>query len=67
MRTNIVLDDRLVAEGLRLSDKKTKKDLVNEALAEYVARRKKKNLLKLKGIGWEGDLDEMRRNRVDIG
>lgn len=65
MRTNIVLDDRLVAEGFKLSDIRSKKDLVNTALAEFVARRKKKNFLKYRGIGWEGDLNEMRRDRFD--
>jgi Arc/MetJ family transcription regulator len=49
MRTNIVLDDKLMEEAFSLSDKKTKKDLVQEALEEYVANRKIKNLLDLEG------------------
>ena len=65
MRTNIVLDDKLVAEGMRLSKLRSKKDLVNSALSEYVAHRKKQNLLKYRGAGWEGDLDELRRGRID--
>jgi Arc/MetJ family transcription regulator len=65
MRTNIVLDDKLVAEGLRLSKLGSKKDLVNSALKEYVARRKRQNLLKYRGAGWEGDLNELRRGRFD--
>jgi len=64
-RTNIELDEKLVAEGMRLARKKTKKELVNYALEELVRRLKRKGLLDLKGkVEWVGDLDEMRRSRV---
>jgi Arc/MetJ family transcription regulator len=64
-RTNIELDDKLVAEGLRLTRKKTKKELVNYALEELVRRERRKGLLSLKGkVEWVGDLAEMRRSRV---
>ena len=64
MRTNIDLDDELVARGLRLSGLKTKKDLVNLALQEFVRRKDQKKILELRGkIRWRGDLDAMRRNR----
>jgi len=49
MRTNIVLDDDLVAEAMRLSGIKTKKELVHEALRELVAHKKRKSLLDLRG------------------
>jgi Arc/MetJ family transcription regulator len=49
MRTNIVLDDELVAEAARVSGIKTKKDLVNEALRVFIATKKRKSLLDLKG------------------
>jgi len=49
MRTNIVLDDDLVAEAMRLSGIKTKKELVHEALRELIALRKRKSLLDLRG------------------
>lgn len=49
MRTNIVLDDELLAEAARLSGIKTKKDLVYEALRVFVASKKRKSLLDLKG------------------
>ena len=42
MRTNIVLDDKLVEEGMKLTGVKTKKELVNLALKELIERRKKK-------------------------
>lgn len=49
MRTNVVLDDDLIREALKLSDVKTKKDVIRCALQEYVANRKRKNLLDLEG------------------
>jgi len=68
MRTNIVLDDSLVKEGLKLTKLKTKKDLVNLALKELIERRKRKKILKLEGkVKWEGSLDEMRGERFDPG
>lgn len=49
MRTNIVLDESLVKEAMRLSHTKTKKELVNQALKEFVENRKRLNLLDLAG------------------
>lgn len=49
MRTNIVLDDDLMAEATRLTGIKTKKDLVHEALRVLIATRKRKSLLDLQG------------------
>ncbi len=64
-RTNILLDDRLVKEALKLTHLKTKKDVVNYALDELVRRRKRKGLLKLEGkVKWVGSLAEMRKNRA---
>lgn len=50
MRTNIVLNDELVAEAQALSDIKTKRELVEEALKEFIANRKRLDIRKLKGI-----------------
>jgi Arc/MetJ family transcription regulator len=51
----------LVNQAIKLSKLKTKKDVVQEALRNYVAWMKKKQLLHLKGrVTWEGDLKEMR-------
>lgn len=64
VRTNIDLDDRLVARGLRLSGLKTKKELVNLALREFVRRKDQKKILELRGkIHWQGDLSVMRESR----
>jgi Arc/MetJ family transcription regulator len=61
MRTNIDLDDVLVEQALKLSNIKTKKDVIQEALKNYVAWMKKKQLLDLKGnVKWEGNLKDMR-------
>jgi Arc/MetJ family transcription regulator len=50
MRTNVVLDDNLVAEAFKYSDNiKTKTDLIEIALKEFVKNRKMKNLQDLKG------------------
>ncbi len=61
MRTNIELDDELVAQALKISKLKTKKDVVHEALKQYVAGLKKKQLLSIREKGtWNGDLGQMR-------
>ncbi len=58
MRTNIVLDETLVQEALRLSQLKTKRELIDAALKEFVAHRKRLNLRDLKGTGGlRGDYD----------
>jgi len=49
MRTNIVLDDELVTEAFKYSDATTKRDLVNQALKDFVTRHKRKNMLELVG------------------
>lgn len=49
MRTNIVLDDELVAEAARLSGIRTKRELVHEALRVFVEIRRRKSLLDLVG------------------
>ncbi len=49
MRTNIVLDDELVAEAFKYSDATTKRNLVNQALKDFVRYHKRKNILELVG------------------
>lgn len=51
MRTNIVLDDGLVREAQALSQIKTKRELIDQALREFVAHRKRLDLRELKGVG----------------
>lgn len=61
MRTNIDINDELMAATLEATGKSTKKAAVEEAMRRTVRiERQKQALAKLKGIGWEGDLDAMR-------
>ena len=66
MRTNVVIDDKLIEEGLEYTGFKTKKELVNYALKKLVDRKKRKTILELEGkLHWEGNLEEMRGNRFE--
>ena len=49
MRTNIVIDSKLIEQAMKLSGIKTKKDMVNTALEEFVQRHNQKNLLDIAG------------------
>ena len=49
MRTNIVINDELLKEAFSVSDAKTKKDLIHEALREYVRLKKRDDLTKIAG------------------
>ena len=58
MRTNVVIDDNLLEEAFRYTNLKTKKDLINLALKEFVENAKKLSLLDLKGkISFDKDYD----------
>ena len=64
MRTNIVLDDALVAEAMDRTGIKTKRAVIEEALRTLVRLKRQEDILKLRGkLHWEGDLGEMRRDR----
>jgi Arc/MetJ family transcription regulator len=62
MRTNIVIDDRLIGEAMAASGLKTKRAVVEEALRRMVALNKQEGAKSLRGMGWQGDLDAMRRD-----
>jgi Arc/MetJ family transcription regulator len=63
LRTNIVLDEELLAEAMRRTGIKTKRAVVEEALKTLVRLKRQEEILKLRGkLHWEGDLDEMRRD-----
>jgi Arc/MetJ family transcription regulator len=49
MRTNIVLDDKLVKEAFKYTKVKTKKDLVETALKEFVENHRRMDIRELKG------------------
>jgi Arc/MetJ family transcription regulator len=62
-RTNIDIDDELLGRAMELYGLATKREAVNYALERLVGGRyTPKDMLDLEGIGWEGDLDEMRRD-----
>ena len=50
-RTNIVLDERLVREAMRLSGSKTKRGVIDEALRTLVSLRKQSEVQALRGAG----------------
>ena len=64
MRTNIVLDEKLVKEALELSTSLTKKDLIHEALQLYVQFKKRKDIRELKGKIRFSDAYDYKRSRV---
>lgn len=64
MRTNIEIDDALLARAMTSSGLTTKRATVEEGLRLLVrVRRQARALAELKGLGWDGDLDELRRGR----
>ena len=65
MRTNIDIDDTVLKEVQRLTGARTKREAVDLALRELVARYRRLGLLKLKGkVHWEGDLKVSRTGRT---
>lgn len=63
MRTNIDIDDELMNKALKYSKLKTKKEIINNALTEYVRYQMRLKLLSLQGkVKWVGNLDKMRSN-----
>ncbi len=68
MRTNIDIDDALLAEYMTVSGALTKRDAVDLALKEGVRiKRQLQALGELCGIGWDGDLDDMRTSKYIPG
>ena len=65
MRTTIDIDEELLKEAMAATGLPTKKATVEEALSRLVRRyRQRDAVAKLAGMGWVGDLDEM---RLDAG
>lgn len=62
-RTNIVVDEKLVARGRRLTGIVSVRELIDRALKDLVKREEQRRLAtRLRGSGWAGDLDQMRRS-----
>jgi Arc/MetJ family transcription regulator len=63
-RTNILLDEKLVDQGKKLTGIKTSKELVNYALKQLVRQKKQRRIFGLEGkIDWTGNLEVMRSVR----
>lgn len=61
MRTNIVIDDKLMTAALKATGAGTKKEVVELGLKLLVQHNKQQAVRKLRGkLKWEGDLDKMR-------
>lgn len=68
MRTNIVIDDELMAQAMRYTGLDTKRAVVHEALRTLVALRTQEDVRTLRGrLRWEGDLDQMRLDESRSG
>jgi Arc/MetJ family transcription regulator len=64
MRTNIDIDDGLMAQALKASGARTKREAVEIALQELVRVRSQAEIRAFRGkLHWEGDLDAMRTDR----
>lgn len=64
MRTNIVIDDKLMDDVLKLTAFKTKKEAVEEGLKILLRLAKQEEIRKLRGqIQWAGDLETMRTDK----
>ncbi len=61
MRTNIVIDDALMAETLEATGLKTKREAVELGLQTLLRLRRQQDIRQLRGkLAWEGDLDALR-------
>jgi Arc/MetJ family transcription regulator len=64
VRTNIVIDEKLMKETLRLTGLKTKREAVELGLRTIVRLRKQAEIRRFRGkLPWQGDLDAMRTDR----
>ena len=64
MRTNIVIDDKLMADALKASGARTKREAVELGLRMLLQVRRQSELKRLRGkVKWQGDLETMRRDK----
>ena len=65
MRTNIVIDDRLIERALRATGLKTKRAAVEAGLQLLIDVKGQAGIRRLRGkVAWEGNLSEMRAGRI---
>jgi Arc/MetJ family transcription regulator len=64
MRTNIVIDEKLMAEALRLTGIRTKRRVVEDSLRLMIRMKRQERLRAARGkLPWTGDLEAMRQDR----
>jgi Arc/MetJ family transcription regulator len=64
MRTNIVIDDKLMKETLRLTGLKTKREAVDLGLRTLLRLRLQAQFRRVRGkLNWQGDLDRLRTDK----
>ena len=62
MPTNLAIDDELLRQALALGKHKTKRETINEALAEYIRRRQQREIVDLFGtVDWDPAYDQSGR------
>ena len=67
MRTNVVIDDELLAEAMRTTGLPTKKAVIEEALRTLVRLKAQAQIRNLRGrLHWEGDLNTLRQSRFPV-
>jgi Arc/MetJ family transcription regulator len=61
MRTNIVIDDDLMDDALKLTGLKTKREAVELGLKTLIRLQRQEDIRRIRGkLSWEGNLDDMR-------
>ena len=64
MRTNIVIDDKLMADALKATGFQTKRETVEEGLKTLIRLKQQSDIRSLRGkLKWEGDLEDMRTDK----
>lgn len=64
MRTNIVIDDNLLDDAIKLTGAKTKKEAVELGLKTLIVLKKQESIKKFRGkLYWEDDLDQLRTDQ----
>jgi Arc/MetJ family transcription regulator len=64
VRTNVVIDERLMKKVMRVYGFRTKREAIDYALRRLAGSRDPREMLDMIGIGWEGNLNEMRGDDV---
>lgn len=63
MLTSVDVDDGVMAAAMRATGAKTESEAIQTALREITRLKQQESLITLWGIGWEGDLDDMRTSK----